>query len=75
MTGVELAQLVLLGIEIATAAAKGVPEAIAAKEAVERMIAEDRDPTPEEWGQLQAITDGYHKRIQAAAATTGGGGE
>ncbi|MEQ8396438.1 hypothetical protein [Thalassobaculum sp.] len=61
------AQLILLGVRIASAAAEGVPQAIAAAAAVERMVAEERDPTPAEWAELNAITDALHARLQTAA--------
>ncbi len=29
------------------------------------MVKEDRDPTPEEWAELEATTDSLHARLQA----------
>lgn len=51
------ASLILMGIQIANAIAAGVPGAIKAKEAIDKMIAEDRDPTDAEWAELNAITE------------------
>ncbi|ACI98524.1 hypothetical protein [Rhodospirillum centenum] len=59
-----VAQLILLGIQIAEAIAAGVPEAIEAKKAIDRMLAENRDPTDEEWSALNAATAALHRRVQ-----------
>lgn len=59
-----VAQLILLGVQIAEAVAAGVPEAIEAKNAVDRMLAENRDPTDAEWSALNAVTDTLHRRVQ-----------
>lgn len=58
------AQLIALGIQIATLAAKSVPAAIEAKEAIDTMLAEGREPTPEEWAKLNAVTDALHAEVQ-----------
>lgn len=51
------ASAILLGIQIAEAVARGIHSAIEAKIAVETMVAEGRDPTPEEWVALTAVTE------------------
>jgi hypothetical protein len=33
--------------------------------AIQNMVAENRNPTPEEWAALDAIRDGLHKQIQS----------
>jgi DUF917 family protein len=58
---VNTASLILMGIQIANAIAAGVPGAIKAKEAIDKMIAEDRDPTDAEWAELNAITEGLRR--------------
>jgi len=57
---------IMLGIKIAEAVARGIPAAIEAKNSIERMVAEKRDPTPEEWAELNAITDGLAASIAEA---------
>jgi hypothetical protein len=57
------AQMILVGIQIAEAVAAGIPEAIKAKQAVERMLAEGRDPTDEEWEVLNATTAALRERL------------
>lgn len=61
------ANMILMGIQIATAAAKLVPEAVDAAAAVQRMVDEGRDPTPEEWAHLTAVTDALRGRLKDAA--------
>lgn len=60
------AHLILLGIQIAEAAAAAVPEALAAKKAVDRMIAENRDPTDADWATLNVVTEALHRRLQGS---------
>lgn len=62
----ETVALIKLGMDIAAAAAQGVAQARAAKDAVERMVAENRDPTDLEWLELNAVRDELHKAIQGA---------
>lgn len=35
------------------------------RNALEKMIAEKRDPTPEEWAALDAIRDSLHQQVQS----------
>lgn len=58
-----IAQMILMGIQIAEAVAAGIPEAIKAKQAVERMLADGRDPTDEEWEALNATTAALRERL------------
>ncbi|WP_412557586.1 hypothetical protein [Thalassospira sp. MIT1370] len=58
-----IAQLILLGIQIGNAVSAGVPMAIKAKEAIDRMIAENRDPTDAEWSELNALTDALRNEL------------
>ncbi len=60
------AEGILLGIAIAEGVTKGVKTALEAKEIVEKMVAENRDPTIEEWKKLNAVTDTAHDAIQNA---------
>ncbi|EPY00867.1 hypothetical protein [Magnetospirillum fulvum] len=65
MTAQQIA-LIKLGLDIAEAAGQGVAQAMEAKTLVERMVTEDRDPSPEEWEALNATTDTLHQAIQGA---------
>lgn len=55
-----------LGLRLAEAAAAGIAAAEAGKRLVERLVAEGRDPTPEEWAEVEAVSADLHRRIQAA---------
>jgi hypothetical protein len=61
-----LAEALQLGILIAEAASKGIATAQAGKAMVEQMVADQRDPTPEEVAQLRAVTTALHEAIQSA---------
>lgn len=65
MTAEQIA-LIKLGLDIAVAAGQGIAEAIDKKNLVERLVAEGRDPSPEEWAALNATTDTLHQAIQGA---------
>ncbi len=58
--------LIKLGLDIAVAAGQGIAQAVEAKTLVERLVAEGRDPSPEEWAALNASTDTLHQAIQGA---------
>ncbi|MCA1973380.1 MAG: hypothetical protein LDL44_11125 [Caenispirillum sp.] len=60
-------QYVTLGLRLAEAAAAGIAAAQEGKRLVEQLVAEGRDPTPEEWAALDAASAALHARIQAAA--------
>lgn len=60
-------QLVLLGIKVADAAAAGFDLAKQVRAEIEAMVAEGRDPTPEEWERLNQAGETIRARIQAAA--------
>lgn len=53
-----------LGLRIAEAAAAGVAAAQRGKRLVERMAAEGRDPTPQEWAELDALSTALTARIE-----------
>ncbi|WPZ33210.1 hypothetical protein T8K17_01865 [Thalassobaculum sp. OXR-137] len=57
------ASMILIGIQIADAIAAGIPNAIAAKRAIERMVAENRDPTDAEWADINAVTDELRAKL------------
>ncbi|WP_142850948.1 hypothetical protein [Telmatospirillum sp. J64-1] len=59
-----LAQLLLMGLNIADAAARGVSAAVQARKDIETMVRERRNPTPEEWDRLAAVSDELHAQIQ-----------
>ncbi|WP_142847087.1 hypothetical protein [Telmatospirillum sp. J64-1] len=56
--------LIHLGLTLAEAAARGVVIAIEARDLVRRLADEGRDPSPEEWSRLNALSDELHSRIQ-----------
>jgi len=64
---VSTANLILMGIQIANAIAAGVPGAIKAKEAIDKMIAEDRDPTEAEWAELNAVTNALRLQLHESS--------
>lgn len=57
------ASMILIGIQIADAITAGIPNAIAAKRAIERMVAENRDPTDVEWADINAVTDELRAKL------------
>jgi hypothetical protein len=61
---VSVLSALLLGVAVAEAAVRGGAAAVAARDLFRRMAAEGRDPTPEEWAALTAVSDALHDRIQ-----------
>ncbi|MFM2042106.1 MAG: hypothetical protein RLY86_682 [Pseudomonadota bacterium] len=66
MNPTSIARALHLGLTIAEAAAAGVAAAQEGRRLVQSLAAQGRDPTPEEWQQLQAALADAHRRIQDA---------
>lgn len=64
------AALILRLFDFLIAALRVAPEVLMRyrelRQRIERWIAEGRDPTPEEWRELDALTEALHERIQQA---------
>lgn len=54
------------GLDLAQAAAQGVQTAIKVRDAVNAMVAEGREPTPEEWAELNQAIDALVEDIEGA---------
>lgn len=58
-------QALQLITELVLAAAHGVAGAADRMSKLEGIVAEGRDPTPQEWTDLKAGTDAVHQDVQA----------
>lgn len=59
-------QWINLGLTVAEAALRGVPIAIKGRDMIQRLVAEGRNPTDEEWDHLNSISLGLHAAIQGS---------
>lgn len=57
-----------LGLTLAEAAARGLAVAVEGRALVHQLVAEGRDPSPEEWARLNALSADLHARIQESGA-------
>lgn len=62
----QIVMWVKAGLDLAQAAAAGVQTAIKARDAVNAMVAESREPIPEEWALLNQAIDALVEDIQDA---------
>ncbi|WP_374467408.1 hypothetical protein [Ferrovibrio sp.] len=62
----DLTTAILLGIRLASAAAQGIAAAQEGVAFVEKLVAEGRDPTPEEIADLRARSKSLHEKIQSS---------
>jgi hypothetical protein len=60
-------QMVNLGIALADAATRGIGIAIEGRDLVRQLVAEDREPTAEEWAKITAVNEDLSAQIQGDA--------